>query len=55
MLSHVYPVLNVCKSGEWLLSQNISFGDPFCFQCADYLVTLNVPSEDQVISTGVML
>ncbi len=55
MLSHIYPVLNVWKSGEWLLSQNISFGDPFCFQCADYLVKLNVPSEYQIISTGVVL
>lgn len=55
MLSNFYPVLNVRRGEEWLLSSNTSFGEPFCFQCANYMVKVNVPSEFQVVSSGVVI
>lgn len=55
VLGDFYPVLSVHRGEEWLPTVNTPYGDPFCFQCADYLVKMNLPSDYQVVSTGRIL
>lgn len=52
MLGNFYPVLNVYDRGGWHNSYNSVFGDPFCFNTADYLVELNIPEYYSVASSG---
>lgn len=52
MLGNFYPVLNVYDDQGWRTSYNSSFGDPFCFNCADYVVRLNIPEAYSMVSTG---
>lgn len=53
MLGNFYPTLNVFSKDGWHTSYNSVFGDPFCFNCADYLVKLNIPEAYKMVSTGV--
>ncbi len=43
MLENFYPQLNVLTDKGWLQSDNVPFGDPFCFHCANYIVEINIP------------
>ncbi|MEN6460759.1 MAG: M1 family metallopeptidase [Syntrophomonas sp.] len=52
MLGNFYPALNVYTTDGWHNSYNSVFGDPFCFNCADYLVTMNIPENYGLVSTG---
>ncbi len=52
MLGHFYPALNVYDEQGWRNSYDSAFGDPFCFNCADYLVRLNIPEAYSMVSTG---
>lgn len=52
MLGHFYPALNVYDDGVWRKSYDSAFGDPFCLNCADYLVRLNIPEAYSMVSTG---
>lgn len=52
MLGNFYPTLNVLSDDGWHNSYNSVFGDPFCFQAADYRVNVSVPQEYTMISTG---
>ncbi len=52
MLGNFYPTLNVLAQDGWHNAYNSNFGDPFCFHSADYLVTLNIPSGYNYVSTG---
>lgn len=52
MLGNFYPTLNVLSKDGWHNAYNSSFGDPFCFHSADYLVTLNIPSGYNYVSGG---
>lgn len=52
MLGNFYPILNVYTNEEWHTSYDAVFGDPFCFNCADYIVRLNTPDSYQVAATG---
>lgn len=52
MLGNFYPILDVFSEEGWHISYNSLFGDPFCFNCADYLVRLNIPETYQMVSTG---
>jgi aminopeptidase N len=53
MLGNFYPVLNVYSDYGWHNSYNSVFGDPFCFNCADYVVRVNIPENYSLVSTGV--
>lgn len=52
MLGNFYPALNVYAADGWHNSYNSVFGDPFCFNCADYLVKMNIPENFGLVSTG---
>ncbi|MDI9479782.1 MAG: M1 family metallopeptidase [Syntrophomonadaceae bacterium] len=52
MLGSFYPVLNVYDDQGWRTSYNSAFGDPFCFNCADFVVRLNIPEAYSMVSTG---
>lgn len=52
MLGNFYPALNVWDAAGWHNSYNSLFGDPFCFHCADYEVSFNIPAGYRVVSTG---
>lgn len=52
MLGNFYPILNVLSADGWHNSYNSVFGDPFCFNCADYLVAVNLPEGYRLVSTG---
>jgi len=52
MLGHFYPVLNVLDNKGWHNSDNSSFGDPFCLSSAAYLVSIDLPQEYKIISSG---
>lgn len=52
VLGGFYPVLNVHDGQGWRTSYNSAFGDPFCFNCADYVVRLNIPQAYSMVSTG---
>lgn len=52
MLGNFYPVLNVLGADGWHNAYNAGFGDPFCFNTANYLVTLNIPTGYNFVSTG---
>ncbi|MEN6350557.1 MAG: M1 family metallopeptidase [Syntrophomonas sp.] len=52
MLGNFYPILNVLDKDGWHNSYNSVFGDPFCFNCADYLVSFNLPEGYRLVSSG---
>jgi len=52
MLGNFYPTLNVLGRDGWHNSYNSAFGDPFCFHCADYQVSLSLPEGFLMVSTG---
>lgn len=52
MLGNFYPALNVYDIEGWRTSYNSVFGDPFCFNSADYIVRLNIPEAYSMVSTG---
>lgn len=52
MLGNFYPTLNVLSGQDWHNSYNSVFGDPFCFQAANYQVTINLPEAYNMVSTG---
>lgn len=52
MLGSFYPALNVYDDQGWRTSYDSAFGDPFCFNCADYVVRLNIPEAYSMVSTG---
>ncbi len=51
-LGNFYPVLCGMKNGGFVESVYYSDGDPFFSECADYKVTLTLPKEYVVASTG---
>ena len=53
MLGNFYPTLDVLSEKGWHISYNSMFGDPFCFHSADYIVTLNVSENYNVIASGI--
>lgn len=52
MLGNFYPALNVLSQAGWHNAYNSRFGDPFCFQSADYQVVLNIPAGYNFVSSG---
>lgn len=51
-LGNFYPILSIYENGDW---QNDSFfyeGECFCSKCADYSVTLSLPEEYTLVSSG---
>jgi hypothetical protein len=52
MLGNFYPTLDVYDTEGWRTSYNSVFGDPFCFNSADYIVRLNIPEAYSMVSTG---
>mgnify|MGYP002344538687 CR=1 FL=1 len=52
MLGNFYPALNVLQGQEWHNPYNSKFGDPFCFQVANYQVRVNLPETYDMVSTG---
>ncbi|MBO8157939.1 M1 family metallopeptidase [Thermosyntropha sp.] len=52
ILSNFYPALNVLTEEGWLKAENVSFGDPFTFHSASYIVNLNIPEAYDVVSNG---
>jgi len=53
MLGNFYPTLNVLDEDGWHNSYNSVFGDPFCFNTADYLLRINIPEAYDIASTGI--
>lgn len=51
-MANFYPVVAVVEDGEFVLDPYNSNGDPFYTDCANYNVTLSVPSKYKVASTG---
>lgn len=51
-LGNFYPILCAIKDGEFVENVYYSDGDPFCSSCAAYTMTLTVPKEYTVASTG---
>lgn len=52
MLGNSYPILNVFTAQGWHTSVNSSFGDPFCFASANYLVRINLPQHFRLATSG---
>lgn len=51
-LGNFYPILCGIKNGGFVETVYYSDGDPFYSECADYKVTLTIPKEYVVASTG---
>ena len=52
LLGNFYPTLNVLGKDGWHNSYSSSFGDPFCFHMADYIVNITIPEGFTLASTG---
>lgn len=52
MLGNFYPTLNVMTGQDWHNSFSALYGDPFCFQTANYQVTVSLPETYKMASTG---
>lgn len=51
-MANFYPIIAVFENGEFVLDPYNSNGDPFYSDCSNYNVTLNVPKQYKVASTG---
>ncbi len=52
-MANFYPIIAVIENGEFVLDGYHSNGDPFYSDCSNYDVTLTVPSEYKLASSGV--
>lgn len=51
-LAQFYPMMAVYENGEWICDPYFADGECMYTRCADYTVTLTLPSEYRVIASG---
>lgn len=51
-LANFYPILSIYENGEWQYDSFYYEGECFYSKCADYSITLSLPEEYMVVSSG---